>query len=311
MKILLMARYFILSLFMLSGIIQIHAFSTKDNRLYYESNLDSLKSRIDNHSYKYVIPFGEIADDQALSPVWPTDIAALSVQNPTMNNPDAISRDDIVWFLIASRLMSEADSLSRDSELRFREDVVSPLYSYDELRKIRSWWNANSQLITSDFLCDIVYDYLSFLKEYEVKSDIDSGYREMLFRINHRLQMRRNTSGLHRVLIRYVFHTPRSEDFTFSSFIDKLQAIFDSAHNGNVITQIELSNEFLLFAYISRRLIDDSISLQQATSSTLTRREFEDIKDWWFANNGDVYKKHLENLLVDWGKSGYPFVTVN
>ncbi len=228
------------------------------------------------------VPIRELLTDKDLD-------AQKSIIDDSINGKNMGIFNDAIIFLKISNLLNP---LSQWPESYTRNDVET----------MSQWWERNDIAIDSDFLADVLW-YDKTLSRFEFMLPVFEKYGNKLReRLNDRIINR------HSKLIFCDDENDTIEDVSTTNnlkeFLNiqqkKLQELFN---NDNMyIESIIPFQEMKFYVYISKKLMYNE---EYNMSTPVSRKEFEDMEDWWFVNSCEVSDSTIHNIFNEYDKKLY------
>lgn len=191
--------------------------------------------------------------------------------------------DDVELFLNMSSMLT--DTLFYIGKKEFYRS---------NLDSIAAWWDRNESVISPDFMKDIMWTFTYVYQGYEFMlcSDMQASSSK---RLNQRVAARhekpsRDIAPLYNKLF------PASNDW--KETLLKAQAQLHTLFTGSTIIESIIPTALQsIYVYVTRRLMSGD---EYEPFTPVTRKDFEDMRDWWFVNSRMVDNSLIEKLWSDW-----------
>lgn len=178
--------------------------------------------------------------------------------------------DDVLYFYDIS--MTLVDRLYYDRKVCTKNEIDS----------IESWWKRNEMVITPDFLRDIlwtihtVYDYGSLDWVYYLKPKRQDEAMQRIFdRIKYRQKKQYSPTETNSYLLR-----PNDREL-FEALLSSQEEIHRIFTDHIIVESIIPRYFHANYVYTLKKLMTGE---RYDTLTPVSRREFEDMRDWWFIN---------------------------
>lgn len=175
-------------------------------------------------------------------------------------------------------------------------NISSTSFTRNDIDTISKWWDENEALISPDFMQDLLYyyrllsswDFLTMHSEQQADS--------IRLRLQERLAYRKTKHKFCETdyMIPPEGKVLQSTNLELIMFQNKLQHIFNQKDEYNSTIESVIPRGYLrMYIYITKKLMNNE---QWDFTSPITRKEFEDMMDWWFVNRCIIDDMHLSQL---------------
>lgn len=175
-------------------------------------------------------------------------------------------------------------------------------YTQNDVETISQWWDKNDIAIDSDFMADILW-YKRTLSRFEFMLTPYENYGiKLRERLNDRIIYRQSKTILcNDDNINIDSASSWNNDRELLKIQQKrIQEIFNN--DNTFIESIIPFQEMKFYVYISKKLMTGEV---YDMLTPISRKEFEDMEDWWFVNGCDVSDSIIKEILNEYNMKLY------
>ncbi|MDE6485722.1 MAG: hypothetical protein K2L14_10070 [Duncaniella sp.] len=167
------------------------------------------------------------------------------------------------------------------------------VFTKNDIDSIESWWKSNEGVVTPDFLKDILWTYGKIFLDYGFYHKGD--FRDSaIHRITERIKNRHKTPYRD---IKPIYNSifPKSNSIKQNIF-----AIQENIHryfiDDAIIESIIPTGTQTEYVYLTKKLMSGE---EYQNFTPVSRKEFEDMRDWWFVNSEMVDNSMIPKILTE------------